>query len=334
MDYYLGIDAGGTRTRCVMADCHGHILSFGTSSTASLGSAEKEKVIESLTNAITDCTESIQGFDGRIKAAFAGAASVVLEEERQYFCKLINDVDGISIEKTGAHHDIHTALKGGLCESPGVALISGTGSSCYGINKDEKSWQAGGWEYIVDDLGSAYYLATRALSAAAKDVDGRGEKTALTPLVFDYFKLKSWPEVIMRLHTEGFRGRPLGKKDIAGFAPSVSHCAEQGDEIALDIIKTGMNELAMMVEAVCCNLGLAGNEQKLILTGSVINNPFIRKIFQQKLRKLLPDMQICDSIFPPVVGALLEAMRISGIKADDEIKKNLKNSVVDICHFF
>ncbi|MCP3968019.1 MAG: hypothetical protein GY750_06130 [Lentisphaerae bacterium] len=331
MDYYLGIDAGGTRTRCVVADCHGHILSYGTSSTASLA-AGKDKVFQSLNDGISACIDGLQGFDGYIVSAFAGAASVVLEDERKLFSQLVKNVSIVNIGAVGTHHDIHAALKGGLCESPGIALISGTGSSCYGINKDEKSWQAGGWECVVDDLGSAYYMASRALGVIAKDVDGRGEPTTMTPCAYDYFKLQSWPEIIKRLHTEGFKGKPLGKKDIAGFAPYVCKAAEQGDAAALKIIETGVDELILMVKSVCDNLGLKGEEQKLILTGSVINNPFIRSIFQKKLKNVLPEMQVCDSIFPPVVGALLEAMRINGLEVNDEIKKNLKDSVVDICH--
>jgi N-acetylglucosamine kinase-like BadF-type ATPase len=74
-------------------------------------------------------------------------------------------------------HDIRIALAGGLSGRPGIALIAGTGSSCFGINAAGERWQAGGWGHLISDEGSSYWFGWNAIRLAAGACDGRWETT-------------------------------------------------------------------------------------------------------------------------------------------------------------
>jgi N-acetylglucosamine kinase-like BadF-type ATPase len=51
----------------------------------------------------------------------------------------------------GGHSEL--ALFAGT-DTPGIVVISGTGSIVYGVNNDGKKVRIGGWDYDFNDLGS------------------------------------------------------------------------------------------------------------------------------------------------------------------------------------
>jgi glucosamine kinase len=322
---YIGIDGGGTKTRAVIGNESGQILGIGLSGPSNIGSAGRECTRRHLREAIQNAAGAMPR-PIEINAAFLGMAGIVTEEDRQTIQSLIKNIDGMLLHKTGVHHDIHAALAGGLPGQPGIALIAGTGSSCYGRNGNGQSCQAGGWGHLVDDAGSGYRLAVDGLTAAVRAVDGRGPATALTAYAFDFLQINELPEILCRLHVEGFSGKPLGKDEIANFALAVCSCAQQGDAVAVDIVEHGVDELALMVKTVITNLGMPAEEQTLILAGSVATNPFITTL----LKKRLLETRMVPAAFPPIIGALLEAMRLDGLEITESIKTNLQESTKGI----
>ena len=82
-------------------------------------------------------------------------------------------------------NDALIALVAGAGASPGVVVISGTGSIAYGVSHHGVAARAGGWGPTLGDEGSGYWIGRRALAAVMRDADGRGPRTDLTPLVLE-----------------------------------------------------------------------------------------------------------------------------------------------------
>ena len=75
-------------------------------------------------------------------------------------------------------NDALIALVAGAGASPGVVVISGTGSIAYGVSHHGVAARAGGWGPTLGDEGSGYWIGRRALAAVMRDADGRGPRTA------------------------------------------------------------------------------------------------------------------------------------------------------------
>src|SRR5207244_3470283 len=83
-------------------------------------------------------------------------------------------------ERYAVVNDGAIALRAAIPRGPGVLVIAGTGSIGYGRDAAGREHRAGGWGYLLDDLGSAYVAGLAGLSAVLRAHDWRDPPTALT----------------------------------------------------------------------------------------------------------------------------------------------------------
>src|SRR5260221_8322336 len=143
MTIALGVDGGGTQTRCLVIDEQAKILGFG------VGGASKPDAVEfelGRTNLQQAILKACEGFGGpaAVDTVFLGMGGVVSDADSQVIRQMLAGLPfrpGIPI---GIDHDIRIALAGGTAGKPGIALIVGTGSSSFGRNSARQSWRSGG----------------------------------------------------------------------------------------------------------------------------------------------------------------------------------------------
>src|SRR5687768_5096255 len=148
-----GADGGSTRTRIVIADTAGNLLGRvvgGPSNYGLMPDAELAARFDSLLETAARCAGIRQ-----IDAMCVGSAGVARREDFAAVEAILRRTTSVSLGSVRVDNDIITGLAGGVGQSHGIALIAGTGSACYGRDLRGHSWQAGGWEALVDDAGSA-----------------------------------------------------------------------------------------------------------------------------------------------------------------------------------
>jgi N-acetylglucosamine kinase-like BadF-type ATPase len=212
----------------------------------------------------------------------------------------------------GVDHDIRIALAGGLAGRPGIALIAGTGSSCYGRTAAGATWQAGGWGSILDDGGGGYWLGLRAVGAAIRGDDGRGPATALRERVLARLQVSNLREIVTRLHDGS-----LVRHEMARLAEDVMACAATGDNAAKDLLERGATELAAMVRAVAQKLFPAASPE-VVLAGSTATAAAFSPMIASAMAREVPAARIVPAELPPVAGAALLALELGGVRATPE----------------
>src|SRR5712691_2318050 len=182
--HVLGIDAGGTKTICLLADERGMILSEGRGPGANLHAAGElavEKVLH-------EVMETALGDRAIVPAAIClGIAGVDREDEAQIVRRIMRRIGHKS--RVLVVNDALIALVAGARDAPAIVIIAGTGSIVYGRNAGGDAARAGGWGDMVGDEGSGYWIGREALSAVMRASDGRGAATALTPEVLAHFEI-------------------------------------------------------------------------------------------------------------------------------------------------
>lgn len=232
--YFLGIDGGGTKTAFFLQDREGKLLRQ-----LSLSSSNPNDVGIDRCQAILDqgIREICQGLPFREISMFAGLAGSkggnTAQILREFFAAF-----GFGRSDIGS--DMDTALALGLQGQDGMIVILGTGNVAL-AQKNGVQKRIGGWGYLLDSGGSGYNLGRDALEAGLCAWDGRGQGTILQSLLEEALG-KSIPEAIPEI----YRG---GKRLIAGFAPLVFSAVDQGDEIALEILKKNVAYLARLIGA-------------------------------------------------------------------------------------
>jgi len=314
--HVLGVDGGGSRTRCVIASLSGHLLARGSGGPSNPLTAGFDGAAEAIQAAVGEASRrcginsfiaSVMGLAGTERASTVESLAARLT---------LHDLGDLSIIG-----DAQVALAGATGCGPGVVVISGTGSIAYGENDAGETARAGGWGWRLGDEGSGYDIGNRALLAALRDHDGRGPVTLLTEKVRGSLGLGDLDELVDLT----YRGN-MGSEEVAALAGLVGEAAGEGDNVALRILEGAGVELGVAASAVIGRLGLTGGFT-LGLVGGVFNlGPLIRKSLERSVRRTAPDCVISRPRFPPEVGAALLALRDVGVDLQGEFLDTMEVS--------
>lgn len=296
--YVIGMDGGGTKTEVQVADCkQNNILRFQGGAINYNG--QSKSIVDSNIQVIFERIIA-DGFDQRDCVGICiGAAGTSNPSVRTQIME--------SIEKFGYEcpitivGDEETAFVGALERTPGVILIAGTGSICYGSDSKGNTFRSGGYGHIIDDPGSGYAVARDILSAMVRGVDGRGEPTVLTKLVFQHLNITCMEELIGYLYSPG-----RSKKEIAQLSFLIQEAYALGDLVAEEIVKKTATDLTDLVTPVINKLG---EETKLAVSGSIlIKNEDIYREFVDQMKKKFPRTVIMKPRQDAACGAVLLAL--------------------------
>src|SRR3989441_6490810 len=176
--YVLGIDAGGTKTICLLADGEGHIVGEargGGENLQAAGELEVEKVLHHVMDA------AIGDRDVRPSAICLGIAGVDRPDDTAAVHSIMRRI-GFKAQVIVVN-DALVALVAGAGDAAGIVIVAGTGSIAYGRDGAGRAARAGGWGYLLGDEGGGFWIGRAALTAGVRQVDGRGAAAAVAPAV-------------------------------------------------------------------------------------------------------------------------------------------------------
>jgi glucosamine kinase len=292
MPLYLGIDAGGTKTDCAVSN-GAELLGQATGASCKLARVGKERGRENLQSVIRQACEVAQIAPDELEHVCIGMAGASLAEAVHWAQQTIRElIPDSTIYVAGDHVIAHRAAFG---TSPGVLVISGTGSIAFGRNQAGETARAGGWGPNVSDEGSAFWVGREAVTEALRLFD-LGKSNGLLSTIADCWKVA--PEEVIRLANASEPRFP----ELAG---PVVNAAEQGDLNARAIAERGGRALAGLASAVIQRLWPQGGIVPVALSGGVLQgSPLVRQAFKESMRTLQPQAAVSFAYVRPVLGAL------------------------------
>lgn len=299
MDYFVGIDGGGTKTVGILANAEGEIVTkvqAGPSNYHVIGIEQTHAVLFEIISKLSTYIENIELQSIPVCIGMAGLGR---EDDRIVIGKICDEI-GIN-EARILTHDAHIALVGGTGKQAGVIVISGTGSIVYGINENGKEVRAGGWGYLLGDEGSGYDIALTGLQSIARTADKRGQPTLLTDLILKRLDLNTPNDLIRWTHT-------ASRDEIAQLAGSVFEAAEMGDKIAIQNIDNAFSELACAVETVTVQLDFTQQFDIVFSGGILLNQQLLADKLQRWIEKIIIGSNVVKPKHEPAYGAVLLAM--------------------------
>jgi N-acetylglucosamine kinase-like BadF-type ATPase len=297
--YVLGIDAGGTKTVCYLADADGTIVGEGRGSGANLqahGELEVEKVLHSI-------IEQAVGDRSIVPAASCvGIAGVDRAEDDRIVRGLMRRLGFRS--HLLVVNDALIALVAGVGDEPGVVIIAGTGSIAYGVNADRQAARAGGWGYVLGDEGSGFWIGREALMAVVREADGRGPRTRLTSLVLEHFTLDQVSGLVHQVYDRG-----LHRQSVAALGPVVERARSEGDVVAGEILRQASEELTRAAASVIERLQMRGTAFQTVLSGGMFRlMPWLVDDVRRRLAEVAPRATVSLLGVEPAMGALRLAL--------------------------
>jgi glucosamine kinase len=307
MAYYLGIDGGGTKTRCVLAD-ETTVLAKAMSGGSNIVRLGETQAREALHTAIRQVCAAAKISPDQVRAICIGAAGAARPEIaakiRSILAELTPEISPANIEVVG---DTVIALEAAFGAGPGVIAIAGTGSIVYGRDAAGHTVRAGGWGFAISDEGSGHWIGRRAISAILSARD-QGLETQLTAMVFKAWKLNTIDELVQQANSTPPPNFPR-------LFPIVLRAADEGDPTARDLLTDAGTKLAALAAIVVRRLAPDGPMGMLpvaglpvAMTGSVFRQSAdVRQVFYNMLQTGFPGIKVCQYLADPVEGALARA---------------------------
>jgi glucosamine kinase len=260
MTYYLGVDAGGSHCRARLSDETGQVLGSGEA-----GPANTRIGLEALHSALLDVSGQAIAEAGlaadqaaTIRACFgiAGINRMGMKAKIQTlefpFANVVLTSDAV-IANVGVH-------RGG----DGAILILGTGSVGL-VKRGEDSFSIGGYGFPISDEGSGAALGLSAIRHALRALDGRTRPSPLSQAVTQHYD-HSIPRIIAWMDD-------ATPADYAAIAPLVLDYADNGDEIAVSIVREAATHVERFIETIT-----ARGAERCVLMGGIAGRmkPWLR----------------------------------------------------------
>jgi N-acetylglucosamine kinase-like BadF-type ATPase len=297
--YVLGIDAGGTKTVCLLADGEGRVLSEARGGGANLQAAGELEVEKTLHRVMDD---ALGDRDVVPQAICLGMAGVDRGDDAAVVRAIMRRIGHKA--RVLVTNDALVALVAGAGHEPGIVVIAGTGSIAYGRNAAGRAARAGGWGYVLGDEGSGYWIGRLALRAVVRQADGRGRPTALTPLILEHFKVAKPQDLVHEVYH-----RNLKPSAIAQIARQVQQAMAEGDAVAASILENGARELIASADSVATQLGMHQAPFTFFLAGGIFHAvPWLASTLTERLPRLAPHATVRMIDREPAYGAVLIAL--------------------------
>ena len=258
---FIGVDAGGTRTRALLVGPDGSVVGRGRaegatawSSGGSAVSAIRCAVEEALTDHDPTAVEAgVIAVAGGISSVPRLAAEVVAAWQALG----LRPAPHITIDVVAAYAAATTALRG-------LVLTAGTGAIAALVDEGRMVRRAGGRGWLVGDEGSAVWLGVESVRAALLDLDALGPRTRLTDMVRAELEIaEDEADIATRITDVVYGASPAS---LGRLAPQVVEIAQAGDPVATTLVDSAARHLAATAVAA------AGKEQPavVVLGGSVL----------------------------------------------------------------
>ncbi|MCB1023345.1 MAG: hypothetical protein KDB79_03090, partial [Acidobacteria bacterium] len=261
-DLFLGVDGGGTKTHAVILSAKREIVSEGFSGPSNPLRVGIETAAKNIRSAVVAACDKISKSPSDIVCASLGLAGVRRSDLREQIRLRVRQMLGVKMVTVVT--DAEIALYGTTLGKPGLVIISGTGSICFGKDERGNTATAGGWGPIAGDEGGGVSIAKQGLQAIAKSLDGRGRDTRLKDVAAEYFRASTPEDLIIAIYSPQMDNRKL-----AGFAKFVIETAKEDDEIAVEILSIAGFELGLAAYAVIKKLDMKDNEVPIGTVGSI-----------------------------------------------------------------
>jgi N-acetylglucosamine kinase-like BadF-type ATPase len=306
--YYLGLDAGGTKTFCLVGDAEGHILGFGRGAAGNYeaygvepAAIEIRKAVEGALGKAGLRIDDLSGIGMGIAGADIPEDYEMLE--REIFTPLFGDIPRCF------RNDSMGGLRGGTRDPFGIVIACGTGCVCAGVNRAGHEIRVGGISEDYGDMVSGSSIGTEGLKAVWRSRDKIIGETLLTSKFVERAGCADADALFYEMY--------YGRITYAGLEPMaklVFEAAFEGDRVSCDILEWGGRYLGEMVNAVARQLEMCGESFDVVMAGSVFKgtSPVLKDAMTTVIHRECPLARPVMPVFEPVVGGLLLGMELDG----------------------
>jgi N-acetylglucosamine kinase-like BadF-type ATPase len=322
MEYFLGIDAGGSKTHALILDQGGKVRGFGSAGCGNHQVNGLAAAVSEIKTAIDAASQPGGITYPQIKVGCFCLSGADLKSDYEL---LIPAMQGLGVaEQVMLKNDTMAALRASITHSWGVAVICGSGfnAAARSPGGNEAVFPALG--YISGDWGGGGQLSHEMIRLVMRAWDGRGEKTQLTALVLDALEVPNEEVLLEKLYTE-----EISERRLLHLIPLLFKASAAGDSPAQKLVLQLAEEVSIAAITLMKRLSLQSMDVEVGLAGGVFksNDPLLIDTVTRNIQQSAPQATIRTTKYEPVVGAALLALESGGMTVDGSIYRAIDETL-------
>ena len=290
---FLGADAGGSHSTVVIGSRR-KILGRADGPGAAMrpgGAAKSAAVlVETARRAAAQA-----GRDLPVERAVVGAAGAGRAQEQAELEAALREAEAARRVRVLADGEVALATAFGT--GPGILVNAGTGSIAYARDPAGELHRAGGYGWQLGDEGGGYWLGRRALDAAARAQDGRGEGSTLLARLLGALGLQHFDDLVRWTAT-------ATPAQVAALAPHVLNAAREGEGVARQAMDDAAHELVGLTAALARHFPGTGPVPVAIAGGLLLPQSPLTAAFRDRLGTALTRARLVPDQIDSAMGAL------------------------------
>ncbi len=320
MRYFLGADAGGTKTRFLISDEEGSTVAFYEG-----GPGNHQMVgFDGLRDVLHECFGRVLSQAGISADQIAGAGfSIAGYDWPCEYEPIMAEIDTLGLRAPRKLvNDAIPGLVAGTKEGWGVAVVSGTGCNCRGWDRaHQREGRVTGYGVVMGEAAGGSELVFRAMQLVGYAWSRRIPPTALTEAFIEFAGARDVEDLL--------EGYTKGRYQIgASEAPLVFRVAEAGDQTARDLIAWAGCQLGEMAIGVIRQLGFEDEQFEVVMSGSMFDGGArLIEPMQETIWRVAPGATFVRLAVPPVIGSVLIGMEQAGLRAGPEVRARLAQTI-------
>ena len=306
MALYISFDGGGTKLNGMMFDENLNLLGTGRSGGINLTQTSLE-----------DCRANVRDCLNQVLASYEPEmVDVVFYTGVGNFQLLCEEV-GARVHTT-QYVGTDEALGGllaGARKWEGVLALAGTGSDVFYLSPGKRC-VVGAWGPILGDDGSGTWIGQQAIRAVVRLLNGWGEDTLLLPIIREAWALQNDWQMVKIVH-----GSPAPFRQVASITPLVGKAAEQGDKVALNILREAGHLMAVQTESLIRRAALREDQLDVTLCGGAWkSHPAMLDSYRASLAPNHPSLTARRPLFEHVCAGPARLLLERGMAREDAIR--------------
>lgn len=301
-DFFLGVDAGGTKTHAALVDDQGHILGIGRESTGNWEIVGMPEAGRALQSAVDQALIGAGVSATNCGSATFAVAGIDWDSDRRALSSLVGSfgLGGQSV----VMNDAMAALYAGTPDGVGVASVAGTGGKTVARDGKHERESLG---MALGEGGGAGQIVAEGMRVLAEYFHGQRPPTALAPLVLATL---DQPDLTTLFQAVARDGLQLPES----MAPGIFRLAEAGDEACAEVVRLVAEQHARDVIGIVKGLDFSSGPIPLVRAGGL--HTAGSELFDHAFNDVLDraNLQVTPSVLRvvPVVGAVLHAALRAG----------------------
>ncbi len=304
--FFLGVDAGGTKTHALIADEQGNAIGFGAG-----GRGNWEGVgLDGLTDALQVAVgEALRSSGLRIDQIYGAGMGLAGYDWPSQHAMIQGAIAPLGLRTPPRIvNDATLGILAGTTEGWGVSIVSGTGTNCRGWSRDGREGRVvGGASHWSCEYAGGWDILMRAMQAVTFEWNRRGPATALSQAFLQKSGAESLDALVEGVYVDRYQF------DVS-YILLVFEIARQGDPVALEVVRWAGEQLGDMACGVIRQLRMEADEFEVVQIGSTWNgHPLMTDVARETIQRVAPRARLVRLTAPPVVGGVVLGMQQVGI---------------------